>query len=540
MNKWEKIWARVNKKTFIPPAVFLVIILMIGIVVPQQLGDTMDRLLSWLTTNFGWFYALGATLLVGVAIWICFSKYGKIKFGGKDAQPEMSTFRWFCIVMTSGMAAGICYYAVAEPLSFFENPPVFSGAAGGSIEAAEQALQYVFLHWTLHPYAIYVVVGLACGFMYWNAKKPFSVASGLYPLLGEKVMGTPRHWINALAVFALVCGVGTSLGLSVDQITVGLNYVFHQNLDPNIVGIFICLGFAVISIAAASSGLHKGISYISSANMYMFFFLMVFVLIFGGVRFIMNNTVSSLGKYFSTVVEQSLYVEPAYQSGWVNNWTIFYWAWWIVFAPLVGLFQIKLAKGRTVRQFILVNMFAPSLFLVFWFGIFGGAVINLGLSGITTVSEVFNELGTSVALFAFLKEFPLAWVLILVAFAAIIFSVLTMTEAEVMTIADLCVKNEKLEAVEEDGRLETVDEAEVVESDLKSPLFLKIFWGLTMCLLAFILLYSGGLDAVQTASVVLGFPILILLLLMAISLIKGLRNYKKYDRTLGPEEDYDE
>ena len=353
-------------------------------------------------------------------------------------------------------------------------------------------------------------------------------------------MGTPRHWINALAVFALVCGVGTSLGLSVDQITVGLNYVFHQNLDPNIVGIFICLGFAVISIAAAGSGLHKGISYISSANMYMFFFLMVFVLIFGGVRFIMNNTVSSLGKYFSTVVEQSLYVEPAYQSGWVNNWTIFYWAWWIVFAPLVGLFQIKLAKGRTVRQFILVNMFAPSLFLVFWFGIFGGAVINLGLSGITTVSEVFNELGTSVALFAFLKEFPLAWVLILVAFAAIIFSVLTMTEAEVMTIADLCVKNEKLEAVEEDGRLETVDEAEVVESDLKSPLFLKIFWGLTMCLLAFILLYSGGLDAVQTASVVLGFPILILLLLMAISLIKGLRNYKKYDRTLGPEEDYDE
>lgn len=516
----------------------MVIILIIGIVMPRQLGKAMDQMLSWLTTNFGWFYALGTTLLVGVALWVCFSKYGKLRFGGKDAKPEMSTFKWFCIVMTSGMAAGICYYAVAEPLSFFENPPVFSGAAGGSVEAAEQTLRYVFLHWTLHPYAIYVVVGLACGFMYWNAKKPFSVASGLYPLMGEKALGAPRHWINALAVFALVCGVGTSLGLAVDQITVGLNYVFQQNFDPNVVGIFICLSFAVISILAASSGLHKGIAYISSANMYMFFFLMVFVLVFGGTRFILNNTVSSVGKYFSFVVGQSLYVEPAYQSGWVNDWTMFYWAWWIVFAPLVGLFQIKLAKGRTIRQFILVNMFAPSLFLVLWFGIFGSAVINMGLSGVTTVSEVFHELGTSVALFAFLKEFPLAWVLIIIAFAAIIFSVLTMTEAEVMTIADLCINNETVKSVEENGKTEQVDEAEKVASDLKSPLFLKIFWGLIMCLLAFVLLYSGGLDAVQTASVVLGFPILILLLLLAVSLVKGLKNYKKYDKTLKSDDDY--
>lgn len=521
----QSLWSRINKRAFLPPAILTVAVILVGVLIPEQFGSAMSAALGWITSNLGWTYSIGSFGFVLVALWICFSKYGNIRLGGKDAKPEMGLFKWFCIVMTSGMAAGIVYYSVGEPLSFFENPPIFSGAEGSSVQAAEQALRYVFLHWTLHPYSMYVVVAVACGFMYWNCKQPFSVASGLYPLLGKKANGNVRHWINALCILALVAGVGTTMGLVVDQITAGLNYVLNTNLNPDIIGLAIVVIFSVISIIASSTGLHKGIALVSSANMYMFFILMIFALFFGGTRFILNNTVSSVGKYLSFFVGQSLYLEPAYDSGWVGSWSIYYWAWWLVYAPLVGLFQIKMAKGRTIRQFIVVNLIAPSVFLIAWFGIFGSSVIHMGLSGITSVSEAAAQFGNSVALFAYLKELPLAPILIVIGFFAVLASTVTLTEAECMTVADICVDNGD-------------EESEDATSDRKSPFFLKAFWALAMCLLGFILYYSGGLNAIQTSSIVAALPIMILLIFMAVSLIKGLTHYKEYDKTLSDDEDY--
>lgn len=525
MKSKKNVWEQINKRTFFPPAILLLVILIIGVVMPDTLGTALNIVFAWLTNNLGWFYSLGTTLLVFIALYVGLGPYGKIKFGGKDAKPEMSTAKWFFVVMTSGMAAGVCYYAVAEPLDFFMNPPVFSGASGGSELAAEQALRYVFLHWTLHPYALYIIVSVAVGFMYWNCKKPFSVASGLYPLLGDKATGKAADWINALCVFGLVAGIGTSIGLGVDQITTGINFLTGLNLDTKFVSIFVCLTFAAISIIAASTGLHKGISIVSTANMYMYFVMMVFALFFGGTRFILNNTISSIGKYLSFFVGQSFYTEPAYQSGWVNGWTIFYWAWWLAYAPLVGLFMVKMAKGRTIREYVIVNLIGPTLFLILWFGIFGSSVINMELTGNTAVSEAYVAYGSSVALFAYLKELPLVPVLLVIGSLAVVFSILTLTEAEVMTLSDLCVvkKGEEKEAT----------------SDSHSPFSLKAFWGIAMCLLGFVLLQSGGLSAVQTSSIILGLPILILLLFMAVSLVKGLSKYKDYDTTLKEGEDYE-
>lgn len=516
---------KINKRAFFPPAICTIIVILIGVFIPNQFGEIMTLTLGWITKNLGWVYSVSTLGFVGVALFVCFSKYGNIKLGGKDTKPEMGFFKWFCIVMTSGMAAGIAYYSVGEPLSFFENPPVFSGAKGGSIEAAEQALRYVFLHWTLHPYSMYIVVAVGCAFMYWNCRQPFSVSSGLYPLFGKKVTGNIKHWINALCILALVAGVGTTMGLVVDQLTAGLNYVLDTNMNPNIVGLIVVLTFSIISIAASSTGLHKGIAYVSSVNMYLFLILMIFALLFGGTRFIFNNTVSSIGKYISFFFEEALYLEPAYDSGWTRQWTLYYWAWWMVFTPLVGLFQIKMAKGRTIRQFILVNLFAPSIFLIAWFGIFGSSVIHMGLTGNTIVSEVAAAYGNSVALFAYLKQLPLAPILIVIGFICVVISTVTLTEAECMTVADICVN--------------TDESKETAVSDKKSPLFLKVFWALVMCLLGYILYYSGGLTAIQTSSIVVSLPIMILLILMAISLIKGLKNYKKYDKTLKSGEDYD-
>lgn len=524
-NNTKQGWKRVNKATFVPPAILCLLIVVIGALIPEKLGETMDFLLSVCTTYGGWFYALGTTFLVIFCIWVAFSKYGKNKFGGKDAEPEMSTWKWFCIVLTSGMAAGICYWCIAEPMDFYLNPPVFSGNEPASAEAAESALRYVLTHWTLHPYAVYTAAAIGIAFMYWNCRKPFSISSALYPLIGDKATGGLRYWINALCIFCLVAGLGTTLGLAIDQLTVGIQFVFGVTISKNLLAFIVCVAFAVIATLVACSGLHKGVGMVSTMNMYIFIFLMVFAFLFGGTMFILNNTVTSIGQYFQNVIGQSFYLEPAHQSGWVNGWTIFYWAWWVAFAPLIGLFQVKLSKGRTVRQYVIVNMFVPCIFLAAWMGIFGSSAINMHFNeGITSVAEAISEWGSSVAFYAYLKEMPFSVIVIPIAIVAIIFSIVTQTEAEVLTISDLCVASDE----------------ELAKSDNLAPAPLKLFWGFTMSFLAFVLLLSGGLDAVQTASIVLGLPMLILILFMVAGTIKGFKNYKKYDQTLKEGEDYDD
>lgn len=523
MKEKKSGWSRVNKLTFIPPAILTLLITILGVAVPKQFGNAMNVALNASTKYGGWIYILGSFLLVVFCIWVACSKYGKIRLGGKDAKPEMSFFKWFSVVLTSGMAAGLCYWSVAEPVNFFNNPPKFSGLEGGTAQAAEMTLRYSFLHWTLHPYAIYTAAGVALGFIYWNAKRPFSISSALYPLIGKKANGKLQYGINAACIFCLVAGLGTTLGLAIDQLSGGLNYLTGKNFNLITLGFIICVIFAIVAILAACTGLHKGVAMISTLNMYMFIALLIFAFFCGGTLFILNNTVSSVGQYLQFFLGQSLYLEPAQQTGWVNSWTIFYLAWWVAFAPLIGLFQIKLSKGRTIREYIIVNMFVPCLFLVCWFGTFGSSAMGIQLDGNFNILNDITEFGNSVAFFAYLKQLPLVQITVPIAIIAVLFSIVTQTEAEILTISDLCL----------------VDEGGDAESDKHAPIWMKVFWGAIMSLLAFALLYSGGLSAVQTASIVLGLPMMILVLIMCVGAIKGFKNYKKLDQTLKEGEDYE-
>lgn len=513
---------KLNKATFFPPAILCVLITVVGVVAPTSLEGAVNAGLAWVTKNFKWFYTLGATMLIFFCLWAGLGKYGKIKIGGKDAVPEMSFFKWFCIVLTSGMAAGLCYWCVAEPLSFFQNPPVFAGYEGGTPEAFENTLKYVLHHWTLHPYAAYTSVGICISFMYWNAKKPFSIASALVPIMGDRATGKFRYVINALCIFCLVAGLGTTLGLAIDQLTVGIQYMTGVTISRDLLALLVCLGFAGIAVLAACTGLHKGVSLISTANMYIFIFLLVFALIAGNTLVCLDNTVTSIGKYLNNFLNQSFYTEAGYESGWINGWTIFYWGWWIAFAPMIGLFQVKLSKGRTIREYVVVNMFAPCLFLLAWMGVFGTSAMEMLRNGNTAVVDAITEYGNSIAFFAYLKQLPLAPIILIIAVVAVIFSIVTQTEAEVLTIADMCVGTDE----------------DLAASDNFAPRWIKVFWGFLMSLLAYALLYSGGLNAVQTISIILGLPMLILMLFMCVASVKGLTKYKEYDQTLKDGEDY--
>ncbi|MDO4542013.1 MAG: BCCT family transporter [Bacillota bacterium] len=521
MEKKLSTWQKVDKTVCLLPAILIAIAIILGLTIPQSFGNAASKALSFMTTYFGWFYALGCLVLLVFCLWIGLSKHGKIKLGGKDAKPEMSFFSWFAITLTSGMAAGIVFYGVAEPLEYFTNPPIFTGWEAGSPAAAEGALKYVFMHWCLHPYALYTSAGICFALLIWNAKKKFTISTGLYPLIGEKVNGVPGKLVNALMVFATLGCVGTSFGIVTQQLSAGINYVFNTNFSPTSLAIFVIATMTFFFILSACTGVHKGIKYVSKANMYIFFALMLWAFLFGGTLFIINNTTTSIGQYLALLIPQSFYLEPAYQSGWVGGWTIFYWAWWLSLCPIVGLFLIKLAKGRTLRQFVLVNMVAPAIFAFAWFGIFGSSSIAMEMSNTGLGAEI-AENGIAIALFAYMKNLPLAPVLYILTFAAIVFSLVTLAESMVLTVADMTTKEEVLVQLEKEGK--------------GSPRPLKIFWGVLMGLIAFTLLYSGGLTALQTSVVICGFPLLFLMLFMAYGGVKFLRNRKEYDLTMEQEE----
>lgn len=349
--------------------------------------------------------------------------------------------------------------------------------------------------------------------MYWNTKRPFSLSSGLFPLLGEKgEKGLAGKIVNWLCMYIMVATLGVNVGMATLQISAGINYAIGPVLSESIMAPII---IAVTGIVCASSGIHRAIKYVSLANMVVFTILVGWAFVFGGQPFTLNNMVTSIDSYCKILIPYSFYLEPAFQTGWVGGWTLFYWAWWLTVAPLTGLFLMKLAKGRTIREFVMVNMFIPIGFIVIWFGTFGSSAIFKQMNG-AGIWEAIQEFGFPVALFAYLKCLPLPEIMTALGFLAIFMSFITQNESMVYTMAGMT----------------SADRGETEIGEQKSPVFLKVFWGGAIALMGYILLLSGGLTSVQHSVLVLGIPVLIILLINAVSFIKATRNRLEYDLTL--------
>ena len=517
MNNFFK---KVDKNAFVVPAVLTVIVLAIGVIAPETFGQIINVAFNWISSNLGWAYNIGLFALVIFCIWAGFSKVGKIRLGGKDAKPNMSMLSWIAITFTSGMALGVVFYGVGEGLMNFMEPPGFTGLAPGSAEAAEEALAYVFFHWGFHPYAIYTAAGLGFAFVFWNCKRSFSLSSGLFPLLGEKgEKGLPGKIVNWLCMYIMVATLGTNMGLATLQISAGLRFAYGANVSDAILAPVIIIVLAICGISCACSGIHKAIKYVSSANMVVFIILVGWAFIFGGTQFTINNMVTAIGQYLKILIPESFYMEPAIQSGWISSWTLYYWAWWLTVAPLTGLFLMKLAKGRTIRQFIMVNLFIPIGFIVVWFGTFGSSAIFQQMGG-AKIWEAIEQFGFPVSLFGYLKTLPLPQIMMALGFLAIFMSFLTQSESMIYTMAGMTA----------------ADKGENEIGEQKSPVYLKIFWGVAIAVMGYVLLQSGGLDAVQQSVVLLGLPILFILIVNAISFIKATTHREIYDLTLTEEQ----
>ena len=485
----------IHPPVFWPAAILLAIFIAITLIVGDPMEKVFQSVQDWISGNFGWFLVLAVNFYLFFALYFAFSKYGTIRLGGRNAVPEFSRGSWFAMLFSAGMGIGILFWSVAEPLFHFSDPPLNNGE---TIQAAQEAMKTTFLHWGLHAWAIYTLVGLALAFFSFNRNMPLAFRSIFYPMLGEKVYKWPGDVIDVLAVLATLFGLATSLGLGVKQVSAGLNHLFSSpdTLTTRVLLIVGITGAATISVV---SGLNQGVKKLSEMNINLGAILLVFILILGPTVFILDSYAQNIGNYLSGFFDKSFWTESYRQTNWQNQWTIFYWSWWISWSPFVGMFIARISKGRTVQEYVLSVLIVPTLLTFLWITAFGGSAIFLELNGASDlISAVQDNVATSI--YHLFENFPLAEVTNFAAIVLVISFFVTSSDSGSLVV----------DAFTSGGKL-------------KSPVTQRVFWATMEGAVAAILLVGGGLKALQTAAITTGLPFAVILIIMAFSLRKGLQ-----------------
>ena len=469
-----------------------------GVAAPASFEEATANLQAFLTSTFGWYYLILVTIIVIFCVFLIFSPVGTIKLGKADEKPEFSNASWFAMLFSAGMGIGLVFWGAAEPLSHFITPPL---AEGGTPEAQKEAMRYTFFHWGLHGWGIYALVALALAYFQFRKDEPGLISSTLKPILGKSMNGPLGTLVDVLAVFATVIGVATTLGFGAAQINGGLSYLFDIPNNFTVQSIIVAV-VTVLFILSAWSGLGKGIKYLSNTNMILAIILFVLMFILGPAVLIMNMFTDSLGGYIQNIVQMSFRIAPlnGEHRNWINNWTIFYWAWWISWSPFVGIFIARVSRGRTIREFMIGVLLMPSLVSFLWFSVFGTSAIEVQKAGNIDLSSFATE----EVLFAILAEFP--WSTILSIVVIILVSTFFITSADSATF---------------------VLGMQSTYGSLTPPNSVKVVWGIAQSAIALILLYSGGLQALQNSLIVAALPFSIILLLMMVSLYRSLVQEKK-------------
>ncbi|WP_284644406.1 glycine betaine uptake BCCT transporter [Paenibacillus silviterrae] len=484
-------------------AVIILLFVLWGSLNPSGLAKQASEFLAYTTTNFGWFYLFAAFGFLIFVVYLAFSKYGGIRLGEDEDEPEYSNVSWFAMLFSAGMGIGLVFWGVAEPLSHYLSPP--QAAESQSAEAARLAMRYAFFHWGLHPWAIYSVVGVALAYFQFRKKRKGLISHTFYPLLGDRVDGVLGKLIDILAVIATCFGVATSLGLGTLQINGGLQFLWGV---PNGVGvqIGILVVLTVLYMISATTGLDKGIKMLSNANLLVALGLLLATFVLGPTSFLLDTFTVTLGGYLQNLIQMSLRLTPFTQATWVSNWTLFYWAWWIAWAPFVGMFIARVSRGRTVKEFVLGVLFIPSLFSFLWFSVFGGVGLHQQvLEGLPIAQAVSKDMTS--ALFITLGHLPLGKILGALATLLIITFFITSADSATYVLGMFTSGGSLTPAIK-----------------------IKVAWGVAQSLIALVLLLSQGLQALQTASIVTALPFAVIMGFMCVSLYTSLHEEERLKR----------
>ena len=371
----------VDKLVFGVAAAIAVAFVAAGALWPDGFSENTTKALTWVTDNFGWLFVLTSAGFVLFSGYLALTRYGNIKLGPDDAEPEFSTFSWVSMMFATGMGIGLMFWGVAEPLTHFNAPPLGEGEPG-SADSAEMAMQYAFFHWGFHPWAMYAVIGLSIGYFAYRKGYGNLISTTFRPLLGDRVCRGPGKAIDVVAIFATLFGSATSLGLGALQITGGIDDVFGEGGGNKTLAVAVIAVLTACFVLSAVSGVEKGIKILSNANAVAAAVLVFFLFVVGPTVFIMGTFTTTVGDYLTQLPAMSFNtgVYDSEASSWLGGWTIFYWAWWISWTPFVGMFIARISKGRTIRQFVIYVILVPSLVSFVWFAILGGTAIDLQLN----------------------------------------------------------------------------------------------------------------------------------------------------------------
>lgn len=486
----------VERWVFWPAAGLVLAFVAVALIAPRATEDAFTAVQGWIVRDFGWYYVIAAAAFVVFAIWIGFSRFGDIVLGQDDEEPEFSTLSWLSLLFAAGMGIGLVFYGVAEPLSHFASPR--PGVTGDDDALAQQALRQTFLHWGLHAWAIYVVVGLALAYAIHRRSRPVSIRWALEPLLGKRVVGGWGNLIDVLALIGTLFGVATSLGLGVLQIGSGLEYTgVADNTRGLQIGLIVVV--TLIAIGSLLSGVGKGMKILSNINLGLAAVLLVFVLFVGPTQFLLGEFVQSIGQYVQGFVglafDTSAFAGKAGQD-WQGAWTTFYWGWWMSWAPFVGIFIARISRGRTVRQFVLGVLFVPTLLTFLWFAIMGGTALYDQLHGTGDLVGANGSVSVEQVLFQLLGAMPAGSVLVIG--AIILIGVFFVTSADSGALV--------MGMIATGGQIEPKN-------------WIRVFFAGVTALVAVALLLAGGLNALKTAAITTALPFSIVMVLMCWSTV---------------------
>jgi choline/glycine/proline betaine transport protein len=498
-NQEEQGWFHLD----VHPQVFfisagLILLFVVGTIIFQQyVGNVFQQIQTVMSNYVGWLFIWTVNIVLVFMLVMLAGRFGNIRLGGPDAKPEFSTMGWFAMLFSAGMGIGLLFYGVAEPMFHFVANPL---TEPGTTEAARKSMDITFLHWGLHPWAIYSLVALSLAFFSFNKGLPLSIRTAFYPLLGDRIYGWPGNIIDILATVATLFGVATSLGLGVQQVNAGLDYLLGIGQSSKIQVILIAC-ITLVATWSVIKGLDKGIRRLSEINITFAGMLALFVLLVGPTIFILDALLENIGYYIQHLPQLSTWNETYEQTEWQQGWTIFYWSWWIAWSPFVGMFIARVSHGRTIREFILGVMLVPTFITFLWITIFGNTALFIEMFGSGGIAKAVQE-NIPVSLFVLLEKFPLGVITSSLSIIVIITFFVTSSDSGSMVI-DIITSG----------------------GNPNPPVVSRLFWAILEGLVAGSLLVGGGLVALQTATITTGLPFAIVILGMCVSLYRGLSEY---------------
>ncbi|MEM9014547.1 MAG: BCCT family transporter [Pseudomonadota bacterium] len=457
---------------------------------------------NWILSRFDWLFLLSSFVAVLLLVAISVSPLGAVRIGGHGAAPLLKPWSWFSITLCTTIATGILFWGAAEPIFHINDPPAFSGVTPRSDGTAQFALSSMYMHWTVTPYAIYSVGALAFALAHYNLGAPYSLSGPISAVSPGAIPDRLRDVIDAVGLFALVAGVAASLGAGAMALSGGMQRLF-QTPDTPLVRLFIVLAIVAVFVVSSISGIQRGIRILSSLNIRIFFAMAIFVFVFGPTGDVIRLGGASLAQYVVEFIPRSLNLSASDTDGWTRDWTVFYYANWFAWAPVTALFLGRIARGYTVRMFLLMNLVLPALFGGVWMAIFGGSAIMIDQSTGAAITAAVDQNGPEAAIYAVFDALPFANIAAAVFVLAIFISFVTAMDSNTYSMSEIC----------------TDDDPDQSPEMLRTERNVKIMWGVLIGAIAWVMTSTTGIDGVRMLSNLGGLPGLFILITMIATLI---------------------